>query len=91
MQDIQVYVDIRHRFLGDLSIAVVSPQGKSILLQGRTLGRQTQLRKTYTFENTPQLTLLVKQGIHGRWQLTIVDHTDTHQGQLLQWALKLGI
>lgn len=91
LQDIQVYVDIRHSFLGDVSIAIISPQGKSVLLQGRTLGRQTQLRKTYTFENSPALSLLMNQGIYGRWQLNVTDHTETHQGQLLQWSLKLGI
>ncbi|MDV3353152.1 peptidase S8 [Leptolyngbyaceae cyanobacterium CCMR0082] len=91
LQDIQIYVEIRHGFLGDLSIAVMSPPGKSVLLQGRTLGRQTQLRKTYTFENTPALSLLMNAGIHGRWQLKILDHSETHQGQLLQWSLKLGI
>ncbi len=91
LQDIQVYVEIHHGFLGDLSISVMSPQGKSILLQGRTLGRQTQLRKTYTFENTPALSLLMNTGIHGRWQLKILDHSETHQGQLLQWLLKLGV
>ncbi|MBT9317637.1 S8 family serine peptidase [Leptothoe spongobia] len=91
VQDIQVYVDIRHGFLGDLSISVIAPQGKTVLLQGRTLGRQTQLRKTFTFENTPALSLLMNHGIHGRWQLKIMDHTETHQGQLSQWLLKLGV
>ncbi|MBT9310628.1 S8 family serine peptidase [Leptothoe kymatousa] len=91
LQDIQVYVDLRHPFLGDLSVSLRSPQGRTVLLQGRTLGRQTQLRKTYTFENTPALTLVMHEGIHGRWQLDIVDHTETHPGQLLQWSLKLGI
>ena len=91
VQDIQVYVDIRHGFLGDLSISVITPQGMSVLLQGRTLGRQTQLRKTYTFETTPALSRLMNQGIHGRWQLRIMDHTETHQGQLLQWLLRLGV
>ena len=91
LQDIQVYVDVRHRFLGDLTIVIISPEGRSVLLQGRTLGRQTQLRKTYTFANTPALAALMNQGIHGRWQLDIVDHAETHQGQLLQWSLKLGI
>ncbi|MEM7064533.1 MAG: S8 family serine peptidase [Cyanobacteria bacterium P01_B01_bin.77] len=91
VQDIQVYVDIRHSFLGDVSIAIISPRGKSVLLQGRTLGRQTQLRKTYTFENSPALSLLMNQGIYGRWQLNVTDHMETHQGQLLQWSLKLGV
>ncbi|MEO0867583.1 MAG: S8 family serine peptidase [Cyanobacteria bacterium J06642_11] len=91
LQDIQVYVDVRHRFLGDLTIAIRSPKGKSVLLQGRTLGRQSQLRKTYTLQTTPALTRLINQGIHGRWQLDIVDHTETSPGQLLQWSLKVGI
>ena len=91
LQDIQVYVDIRHGFLGDLSISLIAPQGKTVLLQGRTLGRQTQLRKTFTFETTPALSLLINHGIHGRWQLKIMDHTETHQGQLSQWLLRLGV
>ncbi|NEQ52504.1 MAG: S8 family serine peptidase [Leptolyngbya sp. SIO3F4] len=91
VQDIQVYLDIRHGFLGDISISIIAPQGKTVLLQGRTLGRQTQLRKNFTFENTPALSLLMNQGIHGRWQLKIMDHTETHQGQLSQWLLRLGI
>ncbi|MEM7795235.1 MAG: S8 family serine peptidase, partial [Cyanobacteria bacterium P01_C01_bin.118] len=91
IQDIQVYVDIRHGYLGDVSISLIAPQGKTVLLQGRTLGRQTQLRKTFTFENTPALSLLINHGIHGRWQIKILDHTETHQGQLSQWLLKLGV
>ena len=91
LQDIQVYAEITHGFLGDLAISVIAPQGQTVLLQGRTLGRQTHLRKTYTFENTPALSLLLNQIVNGRWQLQVIDYTETHQGQLLQWSVKLGI
>ena len=91
LQDIQVYAEITHGFLGDLAISVIAPQGQTVLLQGRTLGRQTHLRKTYTFENTPALSLLLNQNVNGRWQLQVIDYTETHQGQLLQWSVKLGI
>ena len=91
LQDIQVYVEIHHGFLGDLSVSLVSPQRKAVLLQGRTLGRQTRLRQTYTFANVPALSLLINQLTRGTWQLQIVDHSKNQEGQLLQWQLKIGV
>ncbi|MEO1400576.1 MAG: S8 family serine peptidase [Cyanobacteria bacterium J06635_1] len=91
LQDIQVYVDIEHDFLGDVSVTLLSPQGSAILLQGRTLGRQTSLRQTFDLTNTPALRSLLSQAVQGRWQLRVVDHAPENTGQLNQWQLVLGI
>ncbi|MEO0458036.1 MAG: S8 family serine peptidase [Cyanobacteria bacterium P01_A01_bin.114] len=91
LQDIQVYVEIEHGFLGDISVTLLSPQGGSILLQGRTLGRQTRLRQTYDLTTTPALRSLLNQTVQGRWQLKVVDHAPENTGQLNQWQLVLGI
>ncbi|MEM9903662.1 MAG: S8 family serine peptidase [Cyanobacteria bacterium P01_D01_bin.44] len=91
LQDIQVYVEIEHEFLGDVSVTLLSPQGSAILLQGRTLGRQTRLRQTYNLTTTPALRSLLNQAVQGRWQLRVVDHAPENTGQLNQWQLVLGI
>jgi subtilisin family serine protease len=91
LQDIQVYLEIEHEFLSDVSITLISPQSQSILLQGRTLGSQTQLQKTYTLTTTPALRLLLNQSVRGRWQLQVADHAPENIGQLKQWQLVLGV
>lgn len=91
LQDIQVYVDLEHEYLGDVSISLISPQGRSVLLQGRTLGNQNRLQKTYTLANSPSLRHLLNQAVRGRWQLQVIDHVPENIGQLKRWELVLGI
>ncbi|MEL6137178.1 MAG: S8 family serine peptidase [Cyanobacteria bacterium J06628_6] len=91
VQDLRVYLEIDHDFLGDLSITLIAPSGRRILLQGRTLGRQTQLRKTYSLDNTPALSHLLNQVARGQWRLQVIDHAAGNVGQLNEWQLTLGI
>ncbi|PSN11590.1 peptidase S8, partial [filamentous cyanobacterium CCP5] len=91
LQDIQARVEIDHDFLGDLAITLESPDGSGVLLQGRTLGGQTQLRQTYTLMTTPALLGLLNQPARGAWRLGIVDHAPGATGKLLRWDLTLGI
>ncbi|MBD0268133.1 MAG: S8 family serine peptidase [Cyanobacteria bacterium Co-bin8] len=91
VQDIQVRVEIDHEFLGDIDVSVVAPDGERVLLQGRTLGNQTQLRQTYTLATTPALTRLLRRTAAGNWQLRAVDNAPGATGQILQWELILGI
>jgi subtilisin family serine protease len=91
LQDIQVQIEIEHEFLGDLSISLMAPGGQTTLLQGRTLGRQTRLRTTYTISTTPALRWLLNQPVQGRWQLKVIDHAPANTGQLVRWQLVIGI
>ncbi|HEY9878687.1 MAG TPA: S8 family serine peptidase [Leptolyngbyaceae cyanobacterium] len=91
IQDIQVTVEIDHEFLGDLDISLTAPDGERVLLQGRTLGTQTQLRQTYTLATTPALVRLLGRGTAGNWQLKAVDYAPSATGQIRQWELTLGV
>lgn len=91
LQDIQVYIEADHEFLGDLSFTLLSPSGGPILLQGRTLGRQTRLRQRYTLSTTPTLCRLLNQPVRGRWQLQVIDHAPKNVGQLRYWEIRLGL
>lgn len=91
VQDIQVRVEIRHEFLGDIDLSLIAPDGDRVLLQGRTLGAQTELQQTYTLQTTRTLSRLLGRGVAGTWQLRAVDHAPGATGEIVQWELVLGI
>lgn len=91
IKSIEVSLEIEHGFVGDLEIFLISPRGEEILLQNRTLGRITRLRKTYDAETTPLLQKLLNQTVTGQWQLKIVDRVMLNTGQLQQWQLRVGV
>lgn len=88
---IEISLEVAHSFMGDLEIVLISPGGKAILLQNRTLARITTLHKTYSFETTPALKSLLNQPVAGQWQLKLVDHVVFNTGQLKQWQLRIGV
>ena len=91
VEDLQIDVNLQHDFLGDITITLGSPAGKTMLLQGRTLGSQTELSHTYTLTNSPALMAMIGQGAQGNWRLTVVDHAPGATGKLLRWGLTLGL
>lgn len=91
LQDIKVYIRAEHEFLSDLSFTLINPQGQKILIQGRTLGRQTRLQRMYSFVSTPALRRLLKTEVKGRWQLQVIDHVPGSVGSLKRWELIVGV
>jgi subtilisin family serine protease len=91
IQDIQVTLGIDHTYLGDLEISLISPAGTVVMLQGRTLGRQTQLQRVYNLQTTPVLRKFLGESPVGRWQLKVVDAIEVDSGTLNFWKLTLGI
>lgn len=91
LRDLQITVDIEHSFLGDLEISLIAPTGTLILLQNRTLGRQTRLQTTYSLQTTPPLKQLLNLSVRGTWQLRIIDFVPGQTGRLNSWELRLGV
>lgn len=85
VQGIEVTINITHDFLGDLEIYLIAPNNQKALLQGRTLGRRTELEATYTVPT------LLKVPARGRWNLWVIDYASLDTGTLNNWELKLGI
>ncbi|QNP29191.1 S8 family serine peptidase [Cylindrospermopsis curvispora GIHE-G1] len=90
INDIRIAVNISHDFLGDLEIYLIPPNGQSLLLQSRTLGRQTRLEKTYTVSSQPVLKQLLNSSAKGNWQLHVVDCSPQDMGKLNGWELLIG-
>ena len=91
VKDIQVSVNITHDFLGDIEVSLISPSGKVTLLQGRTLGRQTVLNRSYSLQTTPTLRRMLGQSAQGRWQLKVVDAIANDTGIINGWKLTIGV
>jgi subtilisin-like proprotein convertase family protein len=88
--DIQVSVNIWHDFLGDLEVYLIAPNNQQVLLQSRTLGRQTQLEQTYTVRSHPVLQQLLSLIARGNWQLQVIDNSPEDVGKLNSWELVIG-
>ncbi len=88
--DIKVIVNIVHDFLGDLEIYLIAPNNQHVLLHSRTLGRQTQLQRTYTVRSHPVLKQLLSLAAKGSWQLQVIDYSPQDVGKLNGWELVIG-
>ncbi|WP_008310977.1 S8 family serine peptidase [Leptolyngbya sp. PCC 6406] len=91
VQDVRVDVAIDHEYLGDLTLALSSPAGKTVTIQGRTLSNQQQLRSHYDLATTPALRWFLGGAAAGTWQLRVVDHAPGHTGRLQWWQLTLTL
>jgi len=86
---LSVTVDLYHGFLGDISLYLISPDGQSCLLQGRTLGRLKRLQKTYQSTEMSQMAALHRAVLRGLWQLKAIDHAPQDIGYLQSWSLQV--
>ncbi len=90
---IEVAVEIRHTWRGDLRVALVAPGGFVALLHDRTGGGAPDLVRTYTVADTPDLDALARGGIEvrGRWTLHVADLVARDVGTLTRWSLRLRV
>ncbi|HIK30804.1 MAG TPA: S8 family serine peptidase [Oscillatoriales cyanobacterium M59_W2019_021] len=89
--DIQIEVRLAHDFLGDVEIYLVDPRNEAVLLQNRSLGRQTVLQARYGVANVPLLKSLLNRSGRGTWQLRVIDRAPQDTGVLKSWQLTLGL
>jgi subtilisin-like proprotein convertase family protein len=78
-----------HSFIGDLSIAVVSPAGTRVVLRDRAGAGADDLHETWTPATTPALSDPVDQPFAGRWTLHLTDHAGQDTGRLDRWRLEV--
>jgi subtilisin family serine protease len=91
VRNLQVGVDVEHSFLGDIEISLIAPNGQTVLLQNRALGRRTQLQFNYSLQTTPALRQFLNLPASGRWQLRLVDYALLNTGRLRSWQMILGV
>jgi subtilisin-like proprotein convertase family protein/subtilisin family serine protease len=84
---VKLDVDITHPYIGDLAIALVAPDGRSVRVHDRNGGGTANLKKTWSTGDTPALLALAGAPIAGDWRLRIVDGAPADSGRLNTWTL----
>ncbi|NLG51324.1 MAG: S8 family serine peptidase [Chloroflexi bacterium] len=90
IRDIEVSVDIRHTWRGDLKLILKAPQGREIILRDRSGGSQDDLIASFRSSTEPALFApLIGKSAEGDWRLHIVDTNKRDAGVLLKWGLAI--
>jgi len=77
-----VTVDITHTYIGDLTVALVAPDGTTATLHNREGGSADDIKKTFT------VTQFAGKSISGNWTLRVSDGAASDTGRLNSWKLE---
>ena len=80
--NITLRIKIDHPAIGDLSVKLRSPQGRTFLLHNQTQGETDDLHYVGFALPSPQI-----NNPNGTWTLTISDHKKGNVGTLVDWEL----
>ncbi len=93
LNDLSVDIEIRHTWIGDLTVRLTSPAGTTVTLHNRTGGNAHDLignwPQTLTVDGPGALADFVGQPIQGTWQLFVSDTAAGDTGTLEMWRLNL--
>lgn len=90
--DVRVTVNIDHSYIGDLTVSLISPDGRRTLLHNGTGGGTDDIITTYPTLTEPVQTLcsVTRQSSLGRWGLFVADTSWLDSGDLVSWSLELS-
>ncbi len=91
-RDIKVHLDIKHSYVGDLSVNLLPPANSSelpVTLHDGEGGDQDDLVMTYDVNNTPDLRRFVGKNLQGNWMLEVADNADDDEGEIRSLSLEL--
>jgi subtilisin-like proprotein convertase family protein len=91
VEDLNVYVDITHPYIGDLKVSLMNPQETEVLLHNRGGGSDDDIKTWYDTETQPvgDLSDLLGQSSAGYWTLWVSDNAGSDVGTLNLWTLQL--
>ncbi len=79
---IDIKVDIKHTYKGDLQVKIIAPDGKSATLHNRSGGSANDINQTYTI-NAGSVT----NNGNGTWKLQVNDNANGDTGYIDSWTL----
>ena len=84
---ITVGVDVSHRWIGDVRLTLVSPNGTEAVLHNRAGGSADDIRTSYHSSSNAALRALVGAEIGGDWTLKAGDYVRGYAGKLNSWSI----
>ncbi len=77
---IDIHVDIKHTYVGDLKIEIFAPDGASAVLRDQTGGSSNDIDETFTINAGTR-------DAAGTWQLRVSDHAGADIGYIDSWSI----
>lgn len=91
LKSLTVKVEVKHTYIGDLTITLQSPTGENVSLHSRTGGGTDDLSAAYDSSKLPGLAALVGSQVAGNWTLRIRDLESQDVGKLVRWSIDATI
>ena len=85
---LEVSVDIKHSWIGDLRVHLVSPSGRVVALHNRSGRGRDDINETYSTEDHVGLQVMLGEPARGAWTLMVSDHARFDTGHIDGWSLK---
>ena len=76
-----VYVDIAHTWIGDLTVTLTSPSGTVATLHNKSGGNGTSIKQTFTSS------AFNGESTTGNWTLGVIDSAEDDSGTLNNWSV----
>ncbi len=91
IEEVDVYVDISHTYIGDLIVRLTSPAGTTVVLHDMTGGGTDNLIGWYPDELTPEgdLSAFVGEEMLGEWTLFVSDNLGADYGTVNEWCVRV--
>ncbi|MEK6676704.1 MAG: S8 family serine peptidase [Planctomycetota bacterium] len=87
-KSIEVKVDIRHTYRGDLQIGLISPRNETVVLMDRTGGGADDIVTTFRSSDDPaRFAALIGKSAKGNWKLKVADMAKDDTGALKEWSI----
>jgi subtilisin-like proprotein convertase family protein len=81
---LKVHAVIEHPFVGDLTVNLIAPSGKTVTLQSRTGGSSDNIDTTY---EGAVLEPFEGEDVNGTWHLQAIDHATRDTGAIKSWSI----
>jgi subtilisin-like proprotein convertase family protein len=91
VSEVEVYVNITHTYIGDLTVKLTSPDNTTVILHNRTGGTTENIVGWYPGDITPNQSLdaFIGKLANGVWRLTVIDQAGSDVGTLNEWCLRI--
>jgi subtilisin-like proprotein convertase family protein len=86
---VKVRVNVTHTYQGDLEIALIAPDGTTVLLHNRTGGATDNVSTEYPDLTAPaqSLSAFAGKAINGNWSLRVRDLAAADTGTFVSWVV----
>lgn len=86
---IKVGVDIKHSYIGDLRVTLISPAGRSAVLHPQLGGPADDLVTTFDSAQPGPLSGMIGQPMQGSWVMNVADRAAADVGIFRSWNVEL--